>query len=118
MTNTLNTPIEALEYAYPFLVRKYSIRGGSGGKGYFHGGDGIIRDIEVLVDCQVTLLSDRRANAPYGLAGGGSGKPGVNSIIRNGTKKHLPSKGTFELKAGDIISIQTPGGGGYGVESS
>jgi N-methylhydantoinase B len=117
MTNTLNTPIEALEYAYPLMVKKYSIRAGSGGNGIFRGGDGIIREIEALVDCQVTLLSDRRTHAPYGLAGGGSGKPGVNRVIRKGTKKHLPSKGTFELKAGDILSIQTPGGGGYGVES-
>ena len=114
MTNTMNTPIEALEFAYPFRVKRYEIRRGSGGQGRFKGGDGIIREIELLHDAQVTILSDRRHFSPYGLAGGESGKPGQNILIRNGTEKTLPGKVSLEVKAGDIISIHTPGGGGYG----
>ncbi len=114
MTNTLNTPIEALEYSYPLQILRYAIRRGSGGSGKFRGGDGISREIKVLVDCQVTLLSERRVFAPYGLQGAKPGKPGKNVLIRSNQKKALPGKGTFELQAGDIISINTPGGGGYG----
>lgn len=117
MTNTLNTPIEALEYVYPLRVQKYSIRKDSGGKGLHQGGDGIIREIEILTDCQVTLLSERRKFPPYGLAGGGSGECGENIFIRKGVEFPLPSKGTVLLKAGDIIIIRTPGGGAYGVKS-
>jgi N-methylhydantoinase B len=115
MTNTLNTPVEALEYAYPLRVRRYAIREGSGGEGHFRGGDGIIREIEALTDCQVTLLTERRVGAPYGLAGGGSGERGKNVLVRDGIELPLPAKGTVELKAGDVLSIRTPGGGGYGV---
>lgn len=114
MTNTLNTPIEALEYAYPFQVIEYSIRSGTGGSGKWRGGDGICRSLKVLEDCQVTLLSDRRIFAPYGLAGGGSGQLGLNSILRAGQEIKLPGKGSLELKAGDILIIKTPGGGGWG----
>jgi len=124
MTNTLNTPVEALEYAYPLRVLRYEIRRGSGGEGEYRGGDGIRRDIQVLVDAQVTLLSERRRLAPYGLEGGQPGKCGQNVLIRGGKAENgqpakcreipLPSKGTFELRAGDTLSIQTPGGGGYG----
>ncbi|MBI4732304.1 MAG: hydantoinase B/oxoprolinase family protein [Chloroflexi bacterium] len=118
MTNTLNTPVEALEYAYPLRVRKYAVRDGSGGDGQFRGGDGIVREIEVLTDCQVTLLTERRVHAPYGLASGGSGKCGENVLIRDGKESSLPGKGSVDLKAGDVLSIRTPGGGGYGVKSS
>jgi len=114
MTNTLNTPAEALEYAYPLRVIRYSVREGSGGKGKFRGGDGIVRDLQVLVDTQVTILSERRKNPPYGLSGGESGLCGENVVIRSGKEIPLPGKGTVELKAGDVISIRTPGGGGYG----
>jgi len=117
MTNTLNTPIEALEYVYPLRVKKFSIRKGSGGKGVHHGGDGIIRELELLTDCQVTLLSERRKFPPYGLAGGGAGECGENIFVRNGVEFPLPSKGTVLLKADDIIIIRTPGGGAYGVKS-
>ncbi|MEW6094327.1 MAG: hydantoinase B/oxoprolinase family protein, partial [Chloroflexota bacterium] len=117
MTNTLNTPVEALEYAYPLRVRRYAIREGSGGEGQFRGGDGILREIEVLTDCQVTLLTERRVHAPYGLAGGGSGVLGENVVIRDGKEIALPGKGSVDLKAGDVLSIRTPGGGGYGVKS-
>jgi N-methylhydantoinase B len=114
MTNTLNTPIEALEFSYPFQVIKYEIRRGTGGKGKFPGGDGIRRDIQLHVPAQVSLLSERRKTAPYGLAGGGSGAPGNNIVIQDDEERELPSKGTFDLNAGDILSIQTPGGGAYG----
>ena len=115
MTNTLNTPIEALEYAYPLRVHRYAVRSGTGGNGRFRGGDGIIRELEVLVDCQVTLLTERRSFHPYGLAGGEAGMTGENVLIRDGIGSLLPGKGTLDLKAGDILSIRTPGGGGFGV---
>ncbi len=118
MTNTLNTPIEALEYAYPLRLLEYKIRTGSGGAGKFHGGDGIIRTFQVLCECQVTLLSDRRKIPPYGLNGGDAGLTGMNLLIRNGEQIPLPGKGSFDLHPGDILSIHTPGGGGYGVKSS
>jgi len=116
MTNTLNTPAEALEYAYPLRVLRYEVRRGSGGKGKFHGGDGIRRDVQVLVDAQVTLLTERRRFPPYGLAGGDPGKTGQNLILRAGQETPLPGKGALELNAGDVLSIRTPGGGGYGQE--
>jgi N-methylhydantoinase B len=114
MTNTLNTPAEALEYAYPLRVLRYAVRRGSGGAGKYSGGDGICRDIQVLVDCQATLLSERRRIPPYGLEGGAPGAMGENILIRDGGEHPLPGKGTVELRAGDILSIRTPGGGGFG----
>jgi N-methylhydantoinase B len=118
MTNTLNTPVEALEFAYPFRVRRYGIRSGSGGDGRFRGGDGIFREIELLEDAKVTILSDRRQSGPYGLMGGESGRPGRNVLVRDGEEKELPGKVTLQGKKGDVISIQTPGGGGYGKQAS
>jgi N-methylhydantoinase B len=115
MTNTLNTPAEALEYAYPLRVRRYAVRIGSGGAGRQRGGDGICREIEVLVEAQATLLSERRRLPPYGLDGGAPGALGENILIRGDQEIHLPGKGTFELQPGDILSIRTPGGGGYGA---
>jgi N-methylhydantoinase B len=114
MTNTLNTPIEALEYAYPLQVLRYEIRQKTGGEGRYRGGDGIRRDVKVLVDAQVSLLTERRRGAPYGLAGGSSGKKGKNQLISGDHQQSLPGKGTFYLEAGQVISIQTPGGGGFG----
>jgi len=114
MTNTLNTPVEALEYAYPLRVTRYQVRRGSGGGGRYRGGDGIRRDLQVLVDAELTLLSERRRFAPYGLEGGEAGQRGENILIRQGQEQALPSKGSFELQAGDILSVRTPGGGGYG----
>ena len=114
MTNTLNTPAEALEYAYPLRVMRYEVRRGSGGAGKYKGGDGIRRDIQVLVDSQVTLLSERRRTQPYGLAGGEPGKCGENYILRGDQEVRIPGKGSLEIQAGDILSIRTPGGGGYG----
>lgn len=116
MTNTLNTPVEALEYAYPLQVLRYEIRHGSGGQGHFRGGDGIRRDLQVLVDAQVSLLSERRRLRPYGLSGGMPGVSGVNVLIREDEERELPGKGTFYLQSGDILSIRTPGGGGFGSE--
>ncbi|MGA1840559.1 MAG: hydantoinase B/oxoprolinase family protein [bacterium] len=114
MTNTLNTPIEALEYAYPFLVTEYSIRRGSGGKGRFSGGDGLVREIRLLSDAEVTVLSERRRIPPYGLSGGLPGKPGKNMVIRDGITSERPGKFSEHLKKGDTLRIETPGGGGYG----
>ncbi len=114
MTNTLNTPVEALEYAYPLRVLRYELRQGSGGAGRFSGGDGIRRDIQALVPCQVNLLTERRSTVPYALAGAEPGSPGENWIIRDGRKIKIAGKGTFELEPGDVLSILTPGGGGFG----
>jgi N-methylhydantoinase B len=114
MTNTLNTPVEALEYAYPLQVIRYEIRRGSGGKGRFWGGHGIRRDIQAMGNTQVSLISERRRLPPYGLAGGSPGQLGANYIVRNNEEVQLPGKGTFELKQGDVLSIRTPGGGGFG----
>ena len=115
MTNSLNTPAEALEYAYPLRVRKYSLRVGSGGGGKFRGGDGIIREIEVLTDCEVTLLADRRARGPWGLSGGADGALGKTFITRSsGTIEEMPGKFSTRLRAGERIRIETPGGGGWG----
>jgi N-methylhydantoinase B len=114
MTNTLNTPIEALEYTYPLQVRRYAVRRGSGGEGLHSGGDGLIREIQVLAEAQVTLLSERRKIAPYGLSGGAPGAPGSNRLLRNGEEITLPSKGSFDLQTGDVLVIETPGGGGWG----
>jgi N-methylhydantoinase B len=115
MTNSLNTPAEALEYAYPLRVRKYSIRRGSGGKGKYAGGDGIVREIEVLTDAEVTLLADRRRRGPYGLEGGERGAAGQADIIRlDGTVEKKSGKFSARLKKGERIRIESPGGGGFG----
>ncbi|MBZ5569730.1 MAG: hydantoinase B/oxoprolinase family protein [Acidobacteriia bacterium] len=115
MTNSLNTPVEALEYAYPFRVRRYGYRRGSGGKGKYRGGDGLVREIELLADSQVTILADRRKFPPYGLAGGEVGAMGKATLIRrDGQIEELPGKCNREAKAGDVVRIETPGGGGWG----
>jgi N-methylhydantoinase B len=114
MTNSWNTPVEVLEQTYPVRVRSYSIRKNSGGSGRFRGGDGIIREIELLTPMQVGILSDRRERGPYGLAGGAEGKRGKNALIRNGKGTPLPGKTAFNAEEGDILRIETPGGGGHG----
>jgi len=116
MTNSLNTPAEAMEYAYPLRVREYRLRHGSGGRGKYRGGDGVIREIETLVPARMSLLADRRKHGPYGLSGGEEGKTGTNVIVRDGENIDVPAKGSHELKAGDRIRIETPGGGGWGKE--
>ena len=110
ISNTLTTPVEALELAYPLRVERYALRLGSGGEGAHRGGNGVVRTIRVLEDCRCSLLTDRRAHAPRGAAGGGDGQPGRN--LRNG--EPVPAKTTLELAAGDTITVETPGGGGYG----
>jgi N-methylhydantoinase B len=114
MTNSLNTPAEALEYAYPLRVHEYRLRKGSGGTGKRRGGDGVIREIETLVPARMSLLADRRKRGPYGLSGGEDGKPGKAAIIRDGRARRIGSKGSWELEAGDRVRIETPGGGGFG----
>ncbi len=115
MTNSLNTPAEALEYAYPFRVTRYGLRQGSGGEGNHRGGDGIVREIEVLTDSGVTVLSDRRKLRPYGLAGGGAGSAGRTSVIRrDGSIEVLPGKSSARLQRGERVLVETPGGGGWG----
>ncbi len=119
MTNSLNTPVEALEYAYPLRVREYAMRADSGGRGARRGGDGVVREIETLVDARMALLADRRTRAPYGLAGGEDARPGRDSIVRVGgdgaaRARRIDAKGSWDLKAGDRVRIETPGGGGHG----
>jgi N-methylhydantoinase B len=114
MTNTLNTPTEVLEHLYPVRIRRYALRKGSGGVGKFPGGEGIVREIELLADVQAGILSDRRILPPYGLLGGSHGAPGKNEIIVKGQVHRLPSKCTFRAPAGTMIRIETPGGGGWG----
>ena len=110
MTNTLNTPIEVLEMRYPLRIRRYAVREGSGGAGQSPGGDGLVREYEFLDHAHVTLLTERRRHAPWGLAGGRAGQPGENRL--NGER--LPPKTEFEVGKGDRLAILTPGGGGWG----
>ena len=115
MTNSLNTPVEALEYAYPFRVRRYTYRDGSGGAGQFHGGDGLLREVELLTDAEVTLLADRRKTRPYGLQGGEAGAPGRAFLMdANGVETELPGKCSRRVSAGSVLRLETPGGGGWG----
>jgi N-methylhydantoinase B len=114
MTNSLNTPAEALEYAYPLRVREYSVRKDSGGKGKRRGGDGVVREIETLAPARMSLLADRRKHAPYGLSGGEEGMVGRDAIIRQESPRQIASKGSWELQPGDRVRIETPGGGGHG----
>jgi N-methylhydantoinase B len=116
MTNSWNTPIEAFEHQYPLRIESYRIRKNSGGEGLHRGGDGIVREFRFLVPAEVTILSDRRVRGPYGLAGGGAGRAGRNLLLaRRGAKpKALPGKTRFEVRAGEALRIETPGGGGWG----
>jgi len=116
MTNTKNTSIEVLEMHYPLRIWKYSIRYGSGGQGRHRGGDGLTREWEALAPCHLSLLTERREGAPYGLADGMPGSCGLNRLWRNGEWLELPAKGSITLKAGDRIRIDTPGGGGFGTQ--
>ena len=118
MTNTLNTPIEALERAFPLKVRRYRLRQESGGAGEFPGGDGIERDLEVLEPTTVSLVTERRTSRPWGLAGGGPGAPGENWLLPGGDEsraERLLDKCTIRLEAGDVLRMLTPGGGGWGA---
>jgi N-methylhydantoinase B len=114
MTNSLNTPVEALEHAYPLRVRGYALRPGTGGAGRHAGGSGVQRDIELLCDATVSLLTERRLLRPRGAAGGADGAPGENLLTGDAGTVALPAKATFEARAGDVLSIRSPGGGGWG----
>ena len=115
MTNTMNTPIEALEFAFPLRLKRYALRRGSGGSGQYRGGDGLVRDVEFLSPARVTILSERRKFHPPGYYGGQHGQPGENVLLRGGYEEvHLAGKETLDVEPGDILSIRTPGGGGWG----
>lgn len=114
MSNTRNTPVEALEYAFPLRVEAYGLRGGSGGRGEYQGGDGLVRSIMFHSPVSVTVMSERRVRGPYGLAGGEAGEPGRNTLQRGEELTVLPGKVTQLLEAGDKLTIETPGGGGWG----
>lgn len=114
MTNTLNTPVEALEAAYPLRVTRYAVRSASGGVGMHRGGDGVVREIEFLAAAQATLLTERRRLRPYGIRGGGPGKAGKNLLRTRGRQHRLPAKTALLVRAGDRLQILTPGGGGWG----
>lgn len=114
MTNTRNTPVEAIEHVLPIRVKRYSLRTGSGGKGKFRGGDGIVREFEFLAPAQVNILSERRVFSPYGLAGGSPGEKGKNILVRGGKRVLLNGKVSLRMNRGDRLVVETPGGGGYG----
>jgi N-methylhydantoinase B len=116
MTNTRNTPIEALEHAYPLRVVTTRVRRGSGGRGRWRGGDGIERALELRADARVSVIADRRRRGPWGLAGGGAGAPGVNRVrrTRRSVTLKLPGKFQVDLPKGAVITVASPGGGGFG----
>ncbi|MFW6201833.1 MAG: hydantoinase B/oxoprolinase family protein [Gemmatimonadota bacterium] len=115
MTNSLNTPVEALEHAYPLRVRRYRLRAGTGGAGKHRGGDGVVRRVRTLVDANFGLLTERRTHAPEGAQGGGKGRPGLNQIrFTDGDAETQDAKGQGQLLAGEAIDIRTPGAGGWG----
>ena len=116
MTNTLNTPVEALESSYPLRIKKYELVRGSGGRGKFRGGLGIRRDIEVLAEkSTISLMGERQRRGPWGLFGGMPGPPGVYGIVRRNLITGLSSKTTLTANSGDVLTVKTPGGGGYGA---
>lgn len=116
MTNTRNTPVEALEHAYPLRARAYRLREGSGGDGAQPGGLGVVRAVEVVAgEPTLSLVTERRTTAPPGLFGGGDGAPGRNLLVRDGEERSLPAKVQLGLEVGDVVVVETPGGGGYGA---
>ena len=114
MTNSWNTPIETFEHEYPLRVTRYQVRENSGGRGKNGGGDGVVREFEFLTDCDLTILSDRRERGPYGLAGGAAGSTGRNTLVRLGKAQKIAAKARVAVRAGDVVRIETPGGGGWG----
>ena len=115
MTNTLNTPIEAMEFAFPLRLKRYALRRGSGGRGKYNGGDGLVREVEFLAPARVTILSERRKFPPPGYHGGHHGQPGENILLKGGYEEvHLAGKETLDVEVGDVLRIRTPGGGGWG----
>jgi N-methylhydantoinase B/oxoprolinase/acetone carboxylase alpha subunit len=118
MSNTRNTPVEAIEHYLPVRILRYALRSGSGGQGRYAGGEGIIREYEVLCDAAVTILSDRRRGRPYGACGGEAGESGRNLLIRDGKEERLPGKVRLRLRAFDRLRVETPGGGGWGNQEA
>jgi len=116
MTNTRNTPVESLEHAYPLRVMRLAVRAGSGGSGRHKGGDGIERALQLLVPARVTVIAERRTRGPWGLAGGSPGAPGTTSVHRSATarEERMPGKFTVDLPEGAVITVASPGGGGWG----
>ncbi len=110
MSNTLNTPVEALELAYPLRVERYGLLPGSGGAGEHTGGNGVVRELRVLEDCRLSLISERRRHAPQGEEGGAPGRRGRNLV----DGEEVAPKETRDLRAGAVVTIETPGGGGRG----
>jgi N-methylhydantoinase B len=110
MSNTLNTPVEALELAYPLRVERYALRLGSGGDGRHRGGDGVVRELRVLEPCRLSVLAQRRRTAPQGADGGGDGTPGRTLV--NGLE--LPASASRDLSGGDVLRVESPGAGGCG----
>src|SRR5439155_25190868 len=110
MTNTRNTPVEVIEQTLPVRIHRYARRRGSGGGGSHAGGDGIVREFELLRDTTVTLIGERRRRPAYGLSGGGPGPPGEDTLQRDGRAVRLPGKITFRARAGDRITVAPPGG--------
>jgi N-methylhydantoinase B len=113
MSNTLTTPAEALELAYPLRVERHALRLGSGGAGLHRGGDGVVRELRVLEPCRVSIISERRTHAPRGMRGGEPGQSGRNFV----NDEELRSKATRDLAPGDVVRVETPGGGGFGFSS-
>ena len=118
MTNTLNTPVEAIERELPVMVESYSIKKGSGGAGRFPGGDGITRQYRFLEDSHVSLITERRERRPWGVRGGEDGGSGQNTLVSGGEEKKLPAKCSIAVKAGEAVRIETPGGGGWGTPAT
>lgn len=115
MSNTRNTPVEAIEHYLPVRIRRYGLRRGSGGAGKYPGGEGIVREYEMRCDTEVTVLSERRRGQPYGLQGGSPGASGRNTLVRGGQETPVPAKTRLELREGDRLRIESPGGGGWGA---
>ncbi len=114
MTNTLNTPVEALEHAFPVRIERYALRGGSGGEGTHPGGDGVVREYRFLAPVEVTVLSERREARPWGLGGAEGGAPGRNTVLRGaGGVEDVGAKAALSLDVGDVLRVETPGGGGW-----
>jgi len=110
--------VEAFEHQYPLRIRAYRIRNGSGGQGKHNGGDGIIREFEFLTRAEVTVLADRRLRGPYGLAGGAPGSPGKTTLLHGNKKIPIPGKFRFEVVPGDVLRIESPGGGAHGKSTA
>ena len=114
MTNTRITDVEVIETRWPVVLRRFAVRRGSGGAGLHRGGDGTIREFEFLAAARGGILSERREKGAFGLEGGGSGAPGRNVLLRGGAERRLPGRAALEIEPGDVLRIETPGGGGFG----